>query len=178
MCIPIDGISDHEAILTKSSVRVQLCHPAKRPIHLWSKALRQTSIKLDVLFWHFAMNFVYLFCHYSYQHVMEQIFTYLYSMFEPYSNQDEFIKITSAWDNQSDQMTNLQKKRLYNHAHLPITQTTGPPIMTSKDYLKGNAAAPTMIIYQDLLIQIITQLLRNFGPLLRAKNRIKLVMGH
>ena len=48
--------------------------------------------------------------------------------------------------------------------------------MTSKDYLKGNAAVPTMIIYQDVLI--ITQLLRNFGPLLRAKIRIKLVMGH
>ena len=50
MCIPIDGISDHEAILTKSSVRVQLCHPAKRPIYLWSKTdfneIRHTILPL------------------------------------------------------------------------------------------------------------------------------------
>ena len=106
MCIPIDGISDHGAILTNSQLEFSCVTLLKDPS---TYGPRQTSIKLDILFWHFAMNFVYLFCHYSYQHVMEQIFRYLYSMSESYSNQDEFIKITSAWDNQSDQRLTCKK---------------------------------------------------------------------
>ena len=37
-CETVDGISDHEAVLTKSPIRVHLSHPVKRPIYLWSCA--------------------------------------------------------------------------------------------------------------------------------------------
>jgi len=37
-CETVDGISDHEAFLTKSPIRVHLSHPVKRPIYLWSHA--------------------------------------------------------------------------------------------------------------------------------------------
>jgi len=40
-CETVDGISDHEAVLTKSPIRVHLNHPVKRPTYLWS-LIKQT----------------------------------------------------------------------------------------------------------------------------------------
>ena len=36
-CEAIEGISDHEAVLTKSLILANLCPPARRCIYLWSK---------------------------------------------------------------------------------------------------------------------------------------------
>ena len=37
-CTVVDGISDHEVVLTKSLIQAKVCPPAKRHIYLWSKA--------------------------------------------------------------------------------------------------------------------------------------------
>ena len=37
-CTVIDGISDHEAVLTKSLIQAESCPTTRRHIYLWSKA--------------------------------------------------------------------------------------------------------------------------------------------
>ena len=37
-CTVVDGINDHEAVLTKSLIQVKSCPTATRHIYFWSKA--------------------------------------------------------------------------------------------------------------------------------------------
>ena len=176
-CTVIDGISDHEVVLTKSLIQAESCTTARRHIYLWSKAnfnyIRQSIQSL-------CEDFVSFF-------TVTTPITTLWNRFSDICNHClklipskwSTTKQNQPWITRHIKQLSRKKQRAYNRARLTNHASDWSTYSTStlKDSLNGSAVQHLTNMYLTSLMAI-TMLLRSCGLSLKTESRIVLALVH